>query len=398
MATLDATPPKSTRPRSLHVGKYFPPFTGGMERFLADLLSAMHEQGAAVAALVHEHRPSRQSGGEMGWPFPVRRVPSYGRLVYAPVSPAFPRELARSIRQFKPDILHLHLPNTSAFWALALPAARRLPWVVHWHSDVVISGLDRRLALAYPVYRPLEQRLLTRAAAIVATSPPYLASSTALARWRDKCRVIPLGLNPAGLPVPGAEELAAAHARWGSGALRVLTVGRLSYYKGHEVLIDAVARVPGARLIIIGSGERQALLRTRVQELRLEGRAELAGNCSAGERNALLATCDLFCLPSVERTEAFGMALLEAMRYGRPVLASAIPGSGVGWVVQDGMTGILVPPGDPEALAMGIARLRSMDRDALGRAGRKRLKQRFHIRQLAQAMIDLYRELMPGRP
>lgn len=393
MATLDATLPEYTAPRSLHVGKYFPPFTGGMEHFLADLLSAMHERGAAVAALVHEHRPPRQAEGETSWPFPVQRVPSYGRLVYAPVSPGFPRELARSIRQFKPDILHLHLPNTSAFCALAVPSARRLMWVVHWHSDVVASTLDRRLTLAYPLYRPLEQRLLARAVAIIATSPPYLESSDALTHWREKCRAIPLGLDPEGLPAPGAEELAAAHARWGGSDLRVLTVGRLSYYKGHEVLLDAVARVPGVRLIIVGGGEREALLRARIQQLRLDGRAELAGNCPAAERNALLATCDLFCLPSVERTEAFGMVLLEAMRYERPVLASAIPGSGVGWVVQDRVTGLLVPPGDAEALAAGLARLRSMDREALGAAGRQRLEQFFDIRRVARAMIDLYREL-----
>ena len=87
------------------------------------------------------------------------------------------------------------------------------------------------------------------------------------------------------------------------------------------------------------------------------------------------------------------MVLLEAMRYGRPVLASAIPGSGVGWVVQDGVTGLLVPPADPEALAIRLNRLRSMDRDALGRAGRQCLEQFFHIRQVARATIDLYREL-----
>ncbi len=99
----------------------------------------------------------------------IYRAPCYGRLLYAPISPTFPFWLARAIREFQPDLLHLHLPNTSAFWALLVPAARRLPWVIHWHADVVASTIDRRLALAYRLYRPFEQRLL---AASRRSSPP----------------------------------------------------------------------------------------------------------------------------------------------------------------------------------------------------------------------------------
>ena len=73
----------------------------------------------------------------------IYRAPSYGRLLYAPVSPAFPFWLARAIREFQPDLLHLHLPNTSAFGALLVPAARRLPWVIHWHADMVSSERPR---------------------------------------------------------------------------------------------------------------------------------------------------------------------------------------------------------------------------------------------------------------
>src|SRR5699024_5451513 len=113
--------------------------------------------------------------------------------------------------EFKPDLLHLHLPNTSAFWAMAIPAARKIPWIVHWHADVVASRHDSKLALAYPLYRPFEQRFLKVASAIIATSPPYLESSSALAHWRDKCQVIPLGLDPARLPEPSEVERLAAH-------------------------------------------------------------------------------------------------------------------------------------------------------------------------------------------
>jgi len=121
-----------------------------MEYFLADLLPALEHNDMQCAALVHHHR--KQLCGD--WPSDVHRIPvifrapCYGRLLYAPISPSFPFWLARAIHAFKPDLLHLHMPNTSAFWALLIPAARRLPWVIHWHSDVVSSQIDRRLTPA----------------------------------------------------------------------------------------------------------------------------------------------------------------------------------------------------------------------------------------------------------
>ena len=164
--------------RVLHIGKYYPPFAGGIEHFLADLLPALQTQGVAAAALVHDEQPRRHGR----WPsrdaaIPVYRVPCYGRLLYAPVSPQFPFWLVRALREFRPDLLHLHLPNTSAFWGLAVPAARRLPWIIHWHADVVASLLDRRLALAYRFYRPFEQRLLAASRAVIATGGRRLSVS-----------------------------------------------------------------------------------------------------------------------------------------------------------------------------------------------------------------------------
>src|SRR5699024_10233198 len=137
----------------------------------------LQRQGIEVAALVHAHLSPRQHRHSSRfqqdeWPFPVYRVPCYGRLLYAPISPQFPFWLQRAIRDFKPDLLHLHLPNTSAFWAMVVPAALKIPWIVHWHADVVASRYDSKLALAYPFYRPFEQRFLKAASAIIATSPP----------------------------------------------------------------------------------------------------------------------------------------------------------------------------------------------------------------------------------
>jgi glycosyltransferase involved in cell wall biosynthesis len=196
----------------LHIGKYYPPFSGGMENFLYDMIRVQVASGLTVAALVHHHDPAvrcmvrEQICGAVIW-----RVPCSGTLVHAPVSPGFPGAVKRMIREFEPDVIHAHLPDTSAFWLLRDKQACRIPLVVHWHADVVSSRIDLRLTLAYPFYRVFEKKLLDQARAVIATSRPYLAASRPLSQVRRKTHVIPLGLDP-GLPDVSDADMAWARA------------------------------------------------------------------------------------------------------------------------------------------------------------------------------------------
>lgn len=383
--------------RVLHIGKYYPPFAGGMERFLADLLPALQTQGIATAALVHDERRDRWGQRPLPVATPaIYRAPCHGQLLYAPLSPAFPFWLQRVIREFRPDLLHLHLPNTSAFWALLMPAARRLPWVVHWHADVVASMIDTRLATAYRLYRPFEQRLLAASKAVIATSPTYLAASDALQPWQDRCHIIPLGLDTNRIATSEPATQQRASVLWGQAAFRVLAIGRLTYYKGHEVLIRAAADLPDSRTLIVGTGDQNARLKALIDSLSLGNRVLLPGFQTEADLNALLESCDVLCLPSLERTEAFGLVLLEAMRFGKPVVVSDIAGSGVGWVVRTAGHGLLTPTSDPIALA---AALRQMQQDPqlrqrLGQAGVVALTEQFGIEPIAAKVSALYRQLL----
>lgn len=365
--------------RILHVGKFFPPYAGGMEVFLADLVQAQRAAGHEVEVLAHgAPRPD-----DPPW---LTRVPVWKQLLYVPLAPGFPRALWRRLRVFRPDVLHLHLPNPSAFAALLLPSARRIPWVVHWHSDVVSAPGHRALAAAYRLYRPFEQALLARAARVLVTSPRYLDASEPLARWRDRCAVVPLGLDPARYP-----ERPPGRAEWSEGLLRVLAVGRLSHYKGFPVLVRAVAELPGVELCIAGDGEQRAELDTLARAA--GGRVRLLGAVDEADKHALLASCDVLCLPSVERSEAFGVVLLEAMRYARPLLVSDLSGSGVPWVVERSGAGWRVPPGDVAAWRAALQDLRD-DPGALtrcGRAGADALLREFSIEACARAVAAQYR-------
>jgi rhamnosyl/mannosyltransferase len=382
--------------RVLHVGKFFPPVTGGIENFLGDLLPALSRAGITAAGLVHDD--SCGGVGEPAWNerLNIYRVPCYGTLLYAPVSPMFPWIMQKTIDAFQPDILHFHVPNTSAFWALTLPTARRLPWVIHWHADVVPSAIDRRMAIAYHLYRPVEALLLRRAQAVITTSESYLTTSCALSGYRDKCRVVPLGLDSRRLKLPDAEAVKWADAQWGKPDGRILVIGRLTYYKGHDVMLDAAAALPDVRIIMVGDGDRESFLECRVREKGLGSRVSLLKAMPESALHALLASCDCLCLPSVERTEAFGLVLLEAMRYGKPVVASDIPGSGIGWVVNDGVTGYLTVPGDPTSLADAIQRMFKDPKRRLqmGKNAQERFFRVFQIDHVAQDVILVYDQIM----
>lgn len=381
-------------PRVLHVGKFFPPQPGGIERYLADLLAAAAAAGDTVAALVHRPAGAAQPGTDAD--FPVFSARSYGHLLYTPLSPGFPAMLLRAIHRFRADILHLHLPNPSAFAALLLPSARRLPWVVHWHADVDTAE-ERWIRRGYQGYRIAEQALLRRSARVIASSPPYLEFSSALAPWRDRCRIIPLGVDLPRLQTIATTARRDALAAWPDGTgLRILAVGRLTYYKGFMTLLQALQQTPESRLVIVGDGPERPVLARAAAQPALSDRVRLLGYRSDAELHALMAECDVLCLPSLDRSEAFGIVLLEALRYGCPVIASDIPGSGVGWVVREAGHGLLVPPGDARALAAALKRLAEAPELRMRLAGAHTMGSglaRFDIRNHLPAFRDLYAEI-----
>lgn len=378
--------------RVLHIGKFFPPDAGGMETFLADLVAAQRAQGLEVSALVH----GNSRAGDPEW---LVRVPVTRTLVYAPIAPGFRRALAQMIRRFRPDILHLHLPNNSALWALSLRSARDLSWVVHWHSDVVVSPIRRAVTLAYRAYRPFEQAMLERAETVIATSPDYLEASEPLQRWRDKCEVIPLGINLAPMQKPQRRD-AANDLPWPEGNFRLLSVGRLTYYKGFETLIRAVAVMPDVHLVVVGDGEqRDELLRTvrTVTPATSPARTTLMGALGDAEKHRLLDACDAFCLASCERTEAFGIAVMEAMAHGKPSLVSELSGSGLPWLIRSSGAGTTVPVSDVPAWQRAIAAAKkdAQQRISWGNAARAAVHDRFTIRGCADAVLRTYNAIVP---
>jgi len=378
----------------LHIGKYFSPFSGGLENYMRDVMVALGRHGVDSAAIVHRHSLSLKTSNEIysvdDRDFQVVRTAMWAKLLFTPVSPGFPWHLRRLIKTFRPDILHLHLPNPSAFWALLLPSARKIPWLVHWHADVITTQQSRLMKLFYLLYRPFERAVLKRATAIVATSLPYRDSSTPLQPWIDKCHIVPLGVD--------VNNLVGAPSKAGRsyGPLQVLAIGRLTYYKGFQYLIEAAAKTPDIQVNLVGHGDQAKQLKALAASLKLRDRVIFHGVLSKNELAQLMTQADCICLPSTERTEAFGMVLLEAMYFGKATVVSDVPGSGMGWIVDEGITGLKVKPADAGALVAAFEWL-GANRDALARmgdCGKEKFDSQFEINHSAKGLMAVYQQVL----
>lgn len=374
--------------RVLQLSKFFPPVFGGIEVVTWELAEGLQGAGVAVEVLCANQAPRTvHERGAAG--YPVTRAGSWGQLLSTSMSPALVRELRR--RRDAQDIVHVHMPDPMA--AVAIWAMRpRARIVVHWHSDVIRQRAAQRL------YRPLQDWLLARADAIIATSEPYAHASGALAPWLGKVVVVPIGLSSRRFPARADDaEVARLGSRW---RRVVFALGRMTYYKGFEVLVDAARQLPDDCGVIIGGhGERLEALRRRVQQAGLQDRVHLPGHIPDDQLASYFEACHVFCMPSTLRSEAYGVAMVEAMALGRPVVASDIGGSGVPWVNQHGRTGLNVPVGDAPALAGALSRLLKDDslRQELGEGARRRYEEEFSAARMSQRVLALYRELL-ARP
>lgn len=375
--------------RVLQLSKFFPPIYGGIETVTWELAEGLHAEGVVVEVLCANQAPrtvrERASSG-----YGILRAGSWGQLLSTSMAPSMVAEMLR--RRHAHDIIHVHMPDPMAAVALwaARPAARI---VVHWHSDVI----RQRRALA--LYQPLQHWLLARADAVIATSEAYAGASAALAPFLGKVAVVPIGMSD---HRPLACSLRAADVRRRvRGRHLVFALGRMTYYKGFDVLIEAAKRLPDDCAVIIGGhGELLDDFRHRVARAGLGGKVHLPGHIPDDELASYFEACDVFCMPSTLRAEAYGVAMVEAMAVGRPVVASDITGSGVPWVNQHGRTGLNVPVGDAEALAQALGRLLSDEalRLALGQGARRRYEDEFSAARMTDRVLGLYRQLEARRP
>ncbi len=368
----------------LQLSKFYPPVFGGIETVAWELAEGLNRAGVRTDVLC-AHRGRRSVHERLPAGYDVWRAGAVGTWLSTSMSPAMPRLLRRLAADC--DIVHVHMPDPMAAAALWI-ARPRGRVVVHWHSDVV------RQRTAMKLYRPLQDWLLARADAVVATSEPYARNSETLARFAAKVRVIPIGISDN--RSRACSERAAAIRRALRGRRIVFSLGRMTYYKGFDVLIEAAASLPDDTAVLIGGeGELLETYRHMVARRGLAGKVQLLGHIAADELPSHFEACDVFCMPSTLRAEAYGVAIVEAMVMGKPVVATDIEGSGVPWVNVDGQTGFNVPVRQPVPLAQALTRLLDEEplRRRLGLQARDRYQREFAAPLMTARTMALYQTL-----
>lgn len=365
--------------RILHVYKDYPPVFGGIEHHVRDLAESQAAAGHDVTVLVTAVRGPTTSAVERG--VRVVRVRRLGTVASTPLAPALPLRLAAA----RPDITHLHSPYPvgEAAWLLA----GRSPMVLSYHADIV---RQRRLLL---VWRPWQRRVLAHARRIFAASPAVAEGSPTLAPWRSKVALVPYGIDADRFALDAAAVAAARRAHRPADAEGVIAfVGRLRYYKGLHVLVDALARLPRHQALIVGDGPQADALRGQAAALGVGHRIHWLGDVDDAALPAVLAAADVYCLPATARSEAFGIAMLEAMAAGLPVVSTEL-GTGTSWVNLDGVTGRVVPPEDAAALADALAACAAPGpaRERLAAAARRRAGETFSRPAMVAAIDAAYR-------
>jgi glycosyltransferase involved in cell wall biosynthesis len=400
----ERTPARRRVLKVCHLGKFYPPASGGMETHARTLAQAQAALGAEVQVLCINHRDS--DGRDVTWepliatetqedqdgPVRVIRVGRQASLARFELCLRLP-ELLRSLARQGIDVLHLHTPNPTM--VLSLAAARpKVPLVVTHHSDVV---RQKRLG---QILRPFETFVYRRAAALVATSPCYVEGSDLLRKFDSKLTVLPFGIDPTPFVSPSPAALAvSARLRAEHGQPLWLTVGRLVYYKGLATAVRALALVPG-KLVVVGDGP----LRRELQELawrhevadRIVWLPYLDDTDLVGAYHAATA----LWFPSNARSEAFGLVQVEAMASGCPVINTELAGSGVPWVSRHEESGLTVAVDDPGALAVAARRLLEEGglRERLGKMGRERACGEFEKKVMAERSLELYERVVGAGP
>lgn len=376
---------RNDKVRVLQVNKLYYPVTGGIERVVQQLAEGLSEH-TDTKVLVCRQRGKTIIENVNG--VEVTRASSMGTISSLPLSFSFLRKFRKMSKDR--DIVHIHMPFPLGDLACLLSGYRGMV-VLWWHSDIVRQKKLMRL------YRPLMNWLLRRADCIITATQGHIEGSHYLKGFEDKCRIIPFGVD---------RRIEKEADKWMSDGqqpepgrdVRFLFVGRLVYYKGCRTMIEAfaaAAKKDGAlRLDLVGAGPLEDELRARTRELGLADRIGFHTDVDDEELIRYFQRCDVFVLPSLFRSEAFGLVQIEAMAFGKPVINTKLP-SGVPYVSLHGETGLTVEPGQAGELADAMLYLAQNPdkRLQMGVKARERMEKQFRMDTMLERVRDLYMEL-----
>ena len=365
----------------LQVNKLYAPHIGGVEKVVQDIAEGLNDR---VDMKVLVCQAKGKTAVEYVNGVEVTRSGSFGIFFSMPLSFSFIFQLRKL--SWDRDIIHFHMPFPLADAAFFLSGFRGKV-VLWWHSDII-----RQKALM-KIYKPVMRRFLKRADCIIVATEGHINGSKYLAPYRHKCVVIPFGINPQSfLP---KENIILQNTSNNNRAKKILFIGRLIYYKGVDVLLNAFSLVHGAQLYIAGDGFLKTQLERQAKELGIDENVIFLSRLEDSQVKELLNECDILVLPSVANSEAFGIVQLEAMIFSKPVINTSLP-TGVPFVSINEQTGLTVPPGD--AISLGKAMQRLIDNDderiQMGINAKERVMQHFKLNDMLDNILKLYETIL----
>ena len=364
----------------LQLGKFYP-IRGGVEKVMYDLMIGLSQmKGVQCDMLCASTEAYPGSEITINAQAKLFVMPTNLKLAATMIAPSMISKLKKIASNY--DIIHIHHPDPMATLALWFSGFKGKV-VLHWHSDI----LKQKLLLKF--YQPLLSWLINRSDKIIGTSPVYVKESDFLKNVQHKVDFVPIGISPLPIDDQIAKKL---KEKYGHRKI-LLSIGRLVEYKGYEYLLDALAQLPKDILLLIGGkGPLEDELKQKINELGLNNEVELLGYIPDEHLGAYYHVSDVFCLSSIQKTEAFAIVQIEAMSNKKPVVSTHIPGSGVSWVNQDGISGLVVPIMDAEELAKAINKLFSDDKlySQFSESSYNHFQDHFTLQKMIEKTMKIY--------
>ena len=364
----------------------FPPDIGGMEGYVGWVARTLQDSGHEVVVITTGNSLRTRTESYHG--IPVIRLSTWLTLSNTPVNPLWWWQVRRLLVELEVDVVNAHAPVPG----LADVAAFRspVPVVMTYHSGSLVKGGHPVDGLLRAYERHVLPRVFDRCAELVAVSPVSTAHST------GRAHLVPPGVDSTLFTPPASPE---------TREPRVLYVGRVertSRWKGLQNLVDSLAvlreQVPDVRLDVVGDGDDVAHLQEQAERLGVADIIDWHGQVEHSELPRFYQRAGVTVLPSLTESESFGMTLVEAMASGCPVVGSEV--GGIPFVIRDNVDGLLVKPGDADALAGALADVLTdpARAAALGAAGREAAQARWDWnRQEDRTIRVLDDAARPGR-
>ncbi len=366
----------------LHISKFYYPYAGGTEQIARDCVLALKAEYDQKVIAFSEDKEDKAIDVDG---IKVLKCGCFKTVSSQPLSSTYEKTLHKVMVEYEPDIIIFHYPNPLvAMFLLKELKKSKAKLVLYWHLDIIKQKLLKKL------FYFQNKKLLRKAAVIIATSPNYIEGSHWLSSVKEKCVVVPNCINVERMEInQEVLDRVSEIQRTNAGKTICVAVGRHTEYKGFTCLVQASKLLEEKfEIFITGTGELTESLK---QEAENDPKVHFVGRVDDIELKALILVSDIFCFPSITKNEAFGLALAEALYYGKPAVTFTIPGSGVNYVSLNGVTGIEVENRNVEKYAEAMEKLASDEnlRRKYGKAAKERVIDNFLSTEFCKNILQV---------